>query len=265
MWFGVDQAVDVVSVWATDDVAGTLVLQVDQEHVIQLADVRRRYGERSRGELLIADGERLVVGVCAVVVAEERVVVGKLCGHLGGGGARRDRPGDVAFLKPGETQAIPYCDRVERVGAQNLRVRLVAVEGDLHGGSGRVPALAAEIGTQRERRSGCAVELDGLTDAGRGHGSAAGEIVTTPCGRGLWKVEKLRERSRESERITAVCAVGDHGRGTALRPARNGHPAEAGPGRVGRFEAGVDQQILTHRLRISGGNGRGLDVAEPSD
>ena len=55
-------------------------------------------------------------------------------------------------------------------------------------------------------------------------------------------------------------AVGDHGRGAALRPARNGHPAEAGAGRVGRFEAGVDQQIPTHRLRISGGNGSGVDV-----
>ncbi len=114
-----------------------------------------------------------------------------------------------------------------------------------------------------ERRSGCAGEVDGLTDGGRGHGSAAGEIVAGPWGRGLWKVEKLRERSRQSERITALGAVGDHGRGAALRPARNGHPAEAGSGRVGRFEAGVDQQILTHRLRISGGNGSGIDVVEP--
>ena len=44
-------------------------------------------------------------------------------------------------------------------------------------------------------------------------------------------------------------AIGDHGRGAGLRPARNGHPAVARPGRVGRFEAGVDQQVLAHRLR----------------
>ena len=112
--------------------------------------------------------------------------------------------------------------------------------------------MAAEICTQRERRSGCAGEVDGLADGGRGHGSAAGEIVAGPRGRVLWKVEELWERSRESERITALGAVGDHGRGAGLRPARNGHPAEARPGRVGRFEAGVDQQVLTHRLRIAG-------------
>jgi len=81
----------------------------------------------------------------------------------------------------------------------------------------------------------------------------AGEIVTGARGRGLWKVEELWQRSPEGEGITALGAVGDHGRGAGLRPARNGHPAVSRPGRVGRFEAGVDQQVLAHRLRISAG------------
>ena len=116
--------------------------------------------------------------------------------------------------------------------------------------------MAAEICTQRERRSGCAGEVDGLAEGGRAHGSAAGEIVAGARGRVLWIAQERRqlwERKRERRRITARGVVGDHGRGAGLRPARNSHPAVARAGRVGRLEAGVDQQVLTHRLRISAG------------
>ena len=98
--------------------------------MIQLADMGRRWGERRRGEAWIADGERQVVDVGVVVVAEDRVVVGEGRGHHRGGGAHRDRPGDVPWLKPGESQAIPRRDRPDRSGAQNDPIGVE--EGDLH-------------------------------------------------------------------------------------------------------------------------------------
>ena len=95
-----------------------------------MADVGRRYGELRRGEAWIADGERHVVGVGVIVVAEDKVVVGEGRGHQRGGGAGRDHPGDLALLKLGETQAIQQRDRPGRAGAQNGPTG--AEEGDLH-------------------------------------------------------------------------------------------------------------------------------------
>ena len=102
-----------------------------------------------------------------------------------------------------------------------------------------------------------------MADGGRGHGSATGEIVAAARGRVLRKAQELRQvRQLNREwKNRARGAVGDHGWGAGHRPARNGHPAVARHRRVGNFEAGVDQQVLTHRHR--GPRGTGGDQRAP--
>src|SRR4029077_21186735 len=167
----VDEAVEVRRVGAADNVGNALVLQVDHEHVIELAHRRHRGRGWRRSGQCSADSERKVVGVGVVVVAGCRVAVLQGYDHTGAARSLRNRPRGFALeqlrlKKP----AVKQSDGFELAAAQPQLVGVKEVDGDR--GRGGVQYEAAGGATQRVRH--CAgvdvgrrlAEVDDLSECG---------------------------------------------------------------------------------------------------